>query len=968
MVKLRNYYLLSAVLPAINVVALAAILFVSSAFAQKKQAFNTTVNKADVNMASNFKTPPPIARPWVFWMWLRVNTSKEAITADLQEMHAKGIEGAILYESGTGSELSSTLATMVLKDKKYISTPTKDFAGAYMNPLPTELLKPWDDRVRELFKFAAKEAGRIGIKLVLSVGLAGTSGPIPVEYGQQRMLWSEKIIEGGTAFNDVLPEPRETVSATYLSNTAITIDYSKKSAREKQNLKTPKFIGHEIAVLAVGADGTIINLSDKLDTDGRLRWDAPAGKWKVLRFAYQPTNKGDVWGLFTDGMSAEALDTTWNHTIGRMLKEMKPDEKKGLTGIEDDSWEGGETTWTKQFPQKFKELHNYDLITKLPALIGVTIGDTVQPDDIRRDYYRTIADLIAKNHYERLKELANKNGLVSYSEASGPNSAQLDGMKNSSGVDVAMGEFWIPSVHRPTPERRFLLRNTANANHIYGKLLTPCEAFTSVGPHWEETFFDLKNVADQAFCDGANSIVFHNFSHSSSVTGKPGFVYFAGTHYSRNVTWWEQTPAFNAYVGRCSYMLQQGLFVADALYYVGDGIGHGEPQKTQPSLPAPGYDHDNINLDALLNRVSVKNGRFVLPDGMSYKILVMPAHAKVDPKALDKIAALVAAGGVVVGPKPERIAGLTKSAVETTRLEQLIGKLWNRSTHKHIIADRTAAEILNDLRIAPDFTYTGLSDAGDIDWIHRKADDNDIYFIASRWDAKEKINATFRVSGKLPEIWDPVTGETRPAKAFTQAHGLTTIPLEFDPRGSVFVVFRKPIAKTTQGKAISNYPVFTTNTTLTGGWDLHFDPKWGGPANLHIDSLKDWTEFSDYNIRHYSGTAVYNKIFTIDKASASKKLILSLGEVHEEAVVKVNGINLGVVWTKPAQIDISRAIHPGQNKLEITVVNLWPNRLIGDEPLPVEKRFTLTNMHKFNKDTPLYPSGLIGPVKIEQTK
>lgn len=415
-------------------------------------------------------------------------------------------------------------------------------------------------------------------------------------------------------------------------------------------------------------------------------------------------------------------------------------------------------------------------------------------------------------------------------------------------------------------------------------------------------------------------------------------------------------------------MLQQGLFVADALYYVGDGIGHGEPQKTQPSLPAPGYDHDNLNLDALLTRVSVKNGRFVLPDGMSYKILVMPAHTKIAPQALNKIAMLVAAGGVVAGPRPEGIAGLTINAAETVRLEKLIEKLWDKSAPKHVITDRTAAQVLSDLHIAPDFTYTGLSYAGDIDWIHRKARTEDIYFIASRWDVTEKINATFRISGKQPEIWDPVTGETRPATAFTQANGLTTISLEFDPRGSVFIVFRKPIATSTQGRTRSNYPTLITKTTLTGGWDLHFDPKWGGPANMHIDSLMDWTKFEDYNIRHYSGTAVYNKTFTIDKSSAGKKLMLDLGEVHEEAEVKVNGVNLGVVWTKPAQVNISRAVHVGINKLEITVVNLWPNRLIGDEPLPVNKRFTLTNMHKFNKDTPLYPSGLIGPVRLEEVK
>jgi hypothetical protein len=953
-----------------TLIALTAFLWINFAFAQKKPAFNTTSNIADAQMANRFKTPPHSARPWVFWMWLTVDADPKAITADLEEMHKKGIEGAILYESGTGSELSSTYSTMVLKGKNYIQTPTADFKGAYMNPLPGAPLKPWDKRTRELFRFAAKEAGRIGIKLVLTVGLAGTSGPIPAEYGQQALLWSEKDITGGRNVDEQLPEPWQQVSATHLSVTAAAADYKRKLARMAQKGKS-EYTRHEIAVLAVPDLGNVnaqraIDISNKVDKDGNLKWAAPIGKWKIMRFAYQPTGRHDVWGLCTDGMSAEALDTTWNVGVGKMLKEMTPLEHKGLTGVEDDSWEGGETTWTKLFAAKFKQQHKYDLVQWLPALAGVTIGDTTQADGVRRDYYRTIADLIATNHYGHLRELANKNGLKLYSEAAGPNTAQLDATLNSKDVDYAMGEFWIPSVHRPTPERRFLLRNTASANHVNGKLITACEGLTSVGPHWEESFFDLKNVADQAFCDGMNLNVFHNFSQSLTVNDKPNFVYFAGTHYSRNVTWWEQTPAFNAYMARCSYLLQQGLFVADALYYRGDAIGIGEPYKTTPALPANGYDHDNCNTDVLLNRVSVKNGRIVLPDGMSYRMLVLAGNNKIPPAALQKIAALVNAGVTVVGPKPLGIAG-NISADQKTISEALLAKLWSGEKGRTVI-DKSLAAVLKDIHLAPDFTYTGLSDAGDIDWIHRKVGNEDIYFIASRWDAKEKINATFRVSGKQPEIWDPVTGETRPAKAFTQADGLTTVALEFDARGSVFVVFRKPIATTTQGKAKSNYPALVTNTTLTGGWELHFDPKWGGPANLHIDSLKDWTKFDDYNIKHYSGTAVYNKTFTIGKASAGKKLILDLGEVHEEAVVKVNGIDLGVVWTKPAQIDISRAVHTGQNKLEVTVVNLWPNRLIGDEPLPVEKRFTLTNMHKFNKDTPLYPSGLIGPVVIKEAK
>lgn len=953
-------------------IAAITMFWTGKTFAQVPQNINATSNIPDQAMVSHFKNPPHSSRPWVFWMWLRVDADEKAITADLEEMHKKGIEGAILYESGTGYEPSSMTANMVLEGKKYVIKPAAYLKDAAQLPLPQPIIKPWSGRVRELFRYAAKEANRIGIKFVLSVGLAGTSGPIDPEYGQQELIWSEKDIIGGREINEQLPEPSQNVIATHAPITASSADYRKKVNKQPATVKS-EFKKHEIAVLAV-PDGPnagvsqVINISDKLDDGGKLQWQAPAGKWKIMRFAYRPTGRHDVWGYFTDGMSAEALDTTWNTTVGKMLKEMSPDERKGLYGVEDDSWEGGETTWTKLFAQKFKELRGYDLTSWLPAIAGVTINDTSETDGVRRDYYRTIADLIATNHYGHLRELANKNGLVCYSEAAGPNTAQLDNLKNSNAVDMAMGEFWIPSVHRPSPERRFLLRNTATANHVYGKRVTACEAFTSVGPHWEESFFDLKNVADQAFCDGLNLVVFHNFSQSLVLNAKPNYVYFAGTHYSRNVTWWNETPAFNAYVGRCSYLLQQGLFVADALYYTGDGIGHGEQMKSTPALPAAGYDHDNCNLDVLLHRVSVNNGRLVLPDGMSYKVLVLPNQPKIEYRALKKIAELVNAGAVVVGPKPNGLAGLVLNAGEKEKSVKIIEALWNQSAKRHVINGKSVSEVLKSINLPPDFEYTGLSDAGEIDWIHRRVGNDDIYFVASRWDTPEKLEATFRISGKQPELWDPVTGDIRPVKAFTQSNGRTTIPLEFDPRGSVFVVFRSRIAASAKGTAKTNYPEYLTRQTLKGSWDLHFDPKWGGPAEITIDSLKDWTQFDDYNIKHYSGTATYNKTFSLSKAEASKKLYLDLGEVHEEAVVKLNGVELGVVWTKPARIDVSRAIHAGQNKLEIKVVNLWPNRLIGDEPLPQEKRFTLTNIHKFSKDSPLLPSGLIGPVKLEEAQ
>ena len=922
-------------------------------------------------LENQFQTPPASARPWVFWMWLRVDTTPDAITKDLEEMHAKGIEGALLYDSG-GTGLSRASTTMVLQGKGYRVVPTNNFPGAHATAIPEPPLVSWTPHSRELIRFAAKEAGRIGVKLCLSVGLASTSGPInPEDDGQQKLVWSETSVAGAQTFDGVLAEPTQNVPGT---SAAIAKSAGAPAASEKAKNKYPI---HEVVVLAVPdkegfGPGEALDLSQKMDVKGHLHWEAPAGQWKILRFGYTATGARNAWGIFTDGMSAEALDKTWEVTIGQMLKEMKPEERKGLVAVEDDSWEAGVTTWTKKFAAEFQQLRGYNLIPWLPVLAGKKMGGPDAATGVMRDYFRTIADLVSANHYGHLRQLANQNGLTCYSEPAGPNTSQLDLMKDCSEVDIAMGEFWVPSPHRPSPRSRFLLRNAASANHIYGKPVTPCESLTSVGPFWEESFFDLKNTADQGFCDGCNLIVIHNFSHSPSVTAKPGYVYFAGTHYNRNVTWWEQTPAFNAYLGRCAYLLQQGLFVADALYYRGDNVGLGEALKSDPALPADGFDHDNCNLDALLTRVSVKDGRLVLPDGMSYRMLVLPDDAPMAPEAMEKIAQLVKGGATVIGPKPRSMAGLPISVEQKTKFDATTAQLWGSKATEgkagagQVVTSSSPVDLLKAMHVSPDFEYKGLSADGQLDWIHRRAGDAEIYFVASRWDPKEKVACTFRVTGKQPELWNPVTGEIRNATAFRQEGGRTTVPLEFDPRESVFVIFRKSVAPNAAGLASSNYPAIKPQTEISGPWEVAFDPKWGGPARVIFDTLTDWSKRPEENIQHYSGTAVYRKKFDFATLpAAGTKILLNLGEVHEEASVRVNGVDLGVVWTKPARVDISRAVRAGRNDLEVTVVNLWPNRLIGDESLPPEKRLTETNMHKFSAATPLYPSGLVGPVTLE---
>nr|WP_165419973.1 glycosyl hydrolase [Edaphobacter modestus] len=910
-----------------------------------------------------FRTPPAAARPWVFWMWLRVKSNRTAITADLEAMHAKGIEGAILYDGGVGNEMQSA-TKMVLGDKGYVEQKTTDFPGAHFSEIPSGPMQSWQPESRELVRWAAQEAGRLGVKLVVTVGLASTSGDIPLEYSQQRLVWSETAVKGPVQFDEVLAEPKTVMRP---NDKAV-----RSMVAERFTVPDVAKYRHEIAVLAVPdretfAEDDVIDLTNKVDASARLNWHAPTGAWKVMRFAYEPTGMRNAWGLYTDGMSSEALDKTWEATMGRSLSEMTAAERKGLYGVEDDSWEAGPTTWTKLLPAEFARLRGYDLVHWLPALTGKRMGDAGEAAAVRRDYYRTVADVIAENHYAHLGEIAKRNGLKFYSEAAGPNSGQLDPQLDISGVEIPMGEFWVPSPHRPTLDRRFLMRDTASAGHVYGKRLLGCESFTSVGPHWEDSFFEMKNTGDQGFADGCNLIVVHNYSQSPSVTAKPGYVYFAGTHYSRNTTWWDETPAFNAYLGRSAFLLQQGLFVADALYYRGDGIGQIEQRKTEPTLPAEGYDHDNINLDALLHRLTVSDGRLMLPDGMSYRMLVLPANVPMSPEALMKIAGMVRGGAIVVGPKPTGIAGRVLRAEVKREFDATVAELWSDRIEDGKIFSGRAEEALHALKLQPDFEYSGLSDRGTIDWIHRRAGKVDIYFVASKWDAEEKIAATFRVAGRQPELWDPVTGEIRDARSFTQADGRTTVPLEFGPRGSVFVVFRRPISTRVAGKSQSNYPELHKLQELKGSWQVAFDPKWGGPASVTFGSLVDWTKRPEWEIQHYSGAARYTKSFTLAAAPKSNsRIMLDLGEVHEVASVRLNGRDVGVVWTKPARIDITKFAHEGENMLEIKVVNLWPNRLIGDAGLSAEKRLTETNVHKFSEKTPLYPSGLDGPVVLER--
>jgi len=511
----------------------------------------------------------------------------------------------------------------------------------------------------------------------------------------------------------------------------------------------------------------------------------------------------------------------------------------------------------------------------------------------------------------------------------------------------------------------------------YGRRLVLAEGFTTIGPHWQETIWDnLKPAFDKAICEGLNLLVWHAFVCSPDEMGLPGQQYFAGTHFNPLTTWWNKSGPFLQYINRCQFLMQQGTFVADACYYYGDHVPNFSQRKhSDPAKLLPGYDYDVVTEEILLTAMKVRDGRLVLPGGMSYRLLVLPNRDFVSLPVLRKLRELVARGATILGPKPSQPSSLRRFPQSDQELSTIADELWGSGPAagiRHykkgrVISNKTAREVLALDGVAPDFEFSSAAPSrptpspSQIDYIHRRAGDVEIYFVMNRTNAPEHLNCTFRVSGKAPELWDPVTGKERFATTYSETEGRTTLPLKFSPCGSWFVVFRAPASKSPP-TGHPNHPTFEPMAALEGPWSVHFDPRWNAPESVQFEQLVSWTERPEPDIRHYSGTATYRKTFDLP-AGSGDSLWLDLGDLRELAEVRLNGQSKGILWSPPFRVKLTGA-KPSNNLLEIEVVNFWPNRLIGDASLPAEKRRTRTNIRKLTPQTALMPSGLFGPVRF----
>jgi len=1015
-----------------NLLILLGAFVLSCNQSERKVAAFQTDFIPSTDLEADFKSPPDYAKPRAYWWWLEGNISKKGILHDLTEMKKAGIKGAIIYDAGSSS---------------YDSVKKTE-------PGPVFMSEEW----QAMFTYACVVADSLNIEISVNIGSGWNDGGpwVTPKETSKKIVWSELTVQGPELLSEKLPMPDKLLrderdgSFYYKPVAVLAIKETPNSGQVKPLENVDIKAVHSIRIPTINGLGfdwnifmkeepspegdcnaflkDVTDITDKVDADGNIRWQVPEGKFVIMRFGYTgtgirvSTNSPGGGGLAIDYLSKEAFDLQYDNTAGKLLRNLKQAGSKSLRYLHDDSWELGATNWTSHFDKLFKEENGYSIIPYLPILTGRIIESRDASNRFLYDFRRTIADLIWENHYKRFSDRAHADGLGIHPEGGGPHPAPIDALKNLGINDIPMGEFWNrATTHRVAPESRLFVKQAASAAHTYGKRFAQAEGATSIGPHWEEDFAYLKPTFDRVYCEGLNRLVLHTFTHSPEEAGIPGNEYFAGTHFNPNVTWWKQAPAFLTWNSRLSLMLSQGLFVGDVCFYYGDNTPNQVPLKHIIEGLGEGYDYDVCNTEVILDRMTTRDGKIYLPDGMSYEVLALPDRTGMTPEVISKLEKLVKEGAVILCPKPTTSVGLRGNRDAMEKVKKIADAMWRKADAVSagkisygkgaIYAGENIKDVLLEKGIQPDFSYKSNKPEAFIDYIHRKTDSADIYYVVNRNERPEYFNASFRVESKTPELWNPVNGAIIDCPVFSLEKGKISMPVFLEPFGSVLVVFRKdakpryeqislngeslfpklpadtfatpPFIPQADGNILltqaGEYSLVSSTgetTNITAGkvpeieiktpWNVSFDPKWGGPEKISFSKLALWNTGKDPGIRYYSGTAVYNNTFKIDlEQYKDKRIYLDLGEMYNLAEVYINGKSAGVWWQPPFTGDITDFLENGTNELEIKVVNLWPNRLIGDNFLPENKRYTRTNVIKFNKDYPLRPSGLAGQVMLK---
>lgn len=841
----------------------------------------------------------------------------------------------------------------------------------------------------------------------------------PKDIGKQKSAFSEQF-DPITAryfrlsFSKSVEIREATLRATrlydnYLDNSGLSKYYSYSDDIETPNpeMMIPK--------------NAIINLSSSFGKDGVLTTKLPKGKWTIMRFGYTSTGAinwpASKWGvgLECDKFSRPAFKKHFDAFVQRVINNSKPVAPNALQYIEVDSYEMGGQTWTEGFAETFKKEKGYDIIPFLPLFAGKYIDSPDLIANVTWDLKKLYADLMGKNYWDYFSELCHENGLISYAEPYG--NGPINGLDVCEKMDIPMGEFW-------TTQPTSIIDTPISGAHIYGKSVVSAEAFTSrTIENWKFHPAMAKTKGDEMWAKGINEFMFHRYTHQPNTHVKPGLTMARyGSHVDRTQTWWMNAgKAWFSYLSRGQHLLRQGHHAADVLVFVGDEPNNGDVYRRGKKSPIPlGINYDCTNQDVLINRITIKDKKLVLPEGNPYLVLMLEKTKVITLSSLRRIKEIADAGVPVAGEKPGKLAGHIVSEKEQGEFTALVNHIWSLPN---------CSETYDFSEFQRDFEVVGAEEKM---FMHRRTTEEDIYFFSNPDSIAKLYQCNFRITNKIPELWNPVTGEITKIARF-KSEGVTTVAwIKLAALESTFVVFRestKGVKSIEEANDENEYSLDSVNRIvcvaskageytvklsdgsnkmvsvkaneisepidISKSWNVDFLEAHDYEATIKFDSLSDWKDSSNEEIKYYAGTAIYRKSFNLpNKLGKTERAVLDLGKVCIAAEVIVNGNNAGVLWIAPFTLDITKYLHKGENSIEVKITNQWTNKLIGDEryprqddgyklssynpkedssmpewflnnePMPEGPRTTFDSGMFYKKGDPLLPSGLLGPVSI----
>jgi len=707
----------------------------------------------------------------------------------------------------------------------------------------------------------------------------------------------------------------------------------------------------------------IVNITDKMDTDGVLRWDVPAGKWMIMRFAYVPTGgrikhgRANLMGLECDKLSVEAVRIQWDNYVGQLLDSLRATRSGEVSGVVIDSHEAGAQNWTDDFIAQFELRQGYDPIKYLPAMMGYIVDSVRASDGFLFDVRRNIADMMADNYYGTVEDLCNQEGLIFTGQAIG-NALCIAGdpIQAKSKVNKPQGEFW--GIH---PNGNYDIKESSSAAHLYGKKIASAEAFTDV--KFTASLAYIKSLADYAYAFGINEFVICASAYQPWLDKIPGST-GGGRHYAinRNNTFWDYSAPFWDYQARNAYIMRQGKPAIDLCVYLGENAPVKILTYRLPDIPG-GFDFDAFTTDALMTRMNaVGDGKIILPDGVSYRLMILPRNGDITLNALRKIASLVRAGARVYGPRPVR-SGSGKDRDKDQEYEELTRELWgndlvnsgvNAVGKGQVYWGMPLTEAIEQANIIPDVRMeSGNTKESMIYFAHRRLKDAEVYFLDNHKDSVENNVFTFAAKGQYAQLWNTVTGKRFSIPIEKSDDETVSVKLYFQPRESYFVMITD---KKEHLMSVSWPTDHEMSETIEGSWQVYFDEKLGGSGLVTFNHLSDWTTHTDPRIKYYSGTAIYKKKISVEVNK--DRIYLELGNPGFVARVFINSKETGTIWCSPWQTEITDALVDGENEIEIHVANSLMNRMIYDASLPVNERVTYSYPEIVSYDDKLEPSGL----------